>query len=336
MGVVFVADPAHVAHRNPGGHPERPERVDAVLAGARDAGVTDALVPIEPRQATRDELLAVHSPDLLDRLVALDSAGGGVIDPDTSMSPGSLVAALHAAGSGLAAIEALDSGTTAAAFCAVRPPGHHATPTRSMGFCLFNNIAVTAAALRARGERVLILDWDVHHGNGTQAAFYDDPRVAFVSWHQAGLYPGTGSARERGEGAGTGTTVNMPLPPGATGDVYLESFDRVVEPLAEAFAPTWVLVSAGFDAHRRDPLSDMGLSAGDFGALMHRSIELAPARRRIAFLEGGYDLDALSWSAAAALSSMLDVRGARGTSGEEPTSGGPGRLVIDEVARAVT
>src|SRR6185436_3501446 len=157
--------------------------------------------------------------------------------------------AVLAAGAGLDAIDRLDRGDASAAFLAVRPPGHHATPTRAMGFCLLNNVAVTAAALAARGERVIILDWDAHHGNGTQDAFYDDPRVLYVSFHEHPLYPFTGKLHEAGHGAGAGSTINVPLPEGATGDVYLHAMDDLVAPAVEAFAPTWLLLSAGFDGH---------------------------------------------------------------------------------------
>ncbi len=192
-----------------------------------------------------------------------------------------------AAGAGLTAVAALQRGEGAAAFCAVRPPGHHATPTESMGFCLVSNIAVVAAALADAGERVWIFDFDAHHGNGTQAVFYDDPRVLFVSTHQWPLYPGTGRRTETGVGAGAGTTVNIPLPPETTGDVYLRAFDEVIAPVVDRFAPTWLLISAGFDAHRADPLTDLGLSAGDFAAL-----DVARRRARAGRADGG---DARGW-----------------------------------------
>ena len=175
--------------------------------------------------------------------------------------------ALLAAGAGLAAVDALERGEGTAAFCAVRPPGHHAEPDRAMGFCLLNNVAVTAAALRDRGQRVLIVDWDAHHGNGTQDMFWADPDVMYVSLHEWPLYPGTGRLDDVGVGPGAGTTVNFPLPAGATGDVYLAALDDVVAPLVERFAPDWVLVSAGFDAHRADPLTGLGLPSGDFADL---------------------------------------------------------------------
>src|SRR5439155_14320787 len=223
---------------------------------------------------------------------------------DTSASRGSWLAAQLGAGAGLDAITRLDAGEADAAFCAVRPPGHHATPRRPMGFCLLNNIAIAAAALADRGEKVLIVDWDAHHGNGTQDAFYADGRVVYVSMHEYPLYPGTGRLDETGLGAGAGATVNLPFPAGATGDTYRAAIDEVVVPIAERFSPTWVLLSAGFDGHRADPLTGLGLSAGDYGELTRRVVELVPAGRRLVFLEGGYDLDALAASAGACVAAL--------------------------------
>jgi acetoin utilization deacetylase AcuC-like enzyme len=173
-----------------------------------------------------------------------------------------------------------------------------------MGFCLFNNVAVAAAHLAERGERVLVVDYDAHHGNGTQDAFYADDRVVYVSWHQYPLYPGTGALDESGSGQGAGATVNLPMPAGSTGDAYREGFDRVVAPIAERFQPTWLLLSAGFDAHRRDPLTGLDLTAGDYADLTRSLIDLVPAGRRLVFLEGGYDLEGLSRSAGAVVAAL--------------------------------
>lgn len=199
-----------------------------------------------------------------------------------------------------------------------------------MGFCLLNNIAIAAAALADRGERVLVIDYDAHHGNGTQDVFYDDPRVAYVSLHEWPLYPGTGRIDELGAGDATGTTCNVPLPAGATGDLYLRALDEVVAPLAARHAPGWVLVSCGFDAHRADPLTGLALSVGDYAALATRVMQLAPGPGRlIVFLEGGYDLDALREGTASTITSLLGE--ARAPS-EEQTSGGPGRQIVDAAA----
>jgi len=218
----------------------------------------------------------------------------------------------------------------------VRPPGHHAVAERAMGFCLLNNVAVTAAELRSRGERVLVVDWDVHHGNGTQDVFWDDPRVLFVSTHQYPAYPGSGRADETGGARARGTTLNFPLPPGATGDVALTALDEVVAPTVESFAPSWVLVSAGFDAHRADPLAELAWTAGDYRALAARVLAFAPDRARtIAFLEGGYDLDALRVSAGAT-AAVLAGADASVPDDERPSHGGPGRDVVERTRRALT
>jgi acetoin utilization deacetylase AcuC-like enzyme len=267
----------------------------------------------------------VHPGRYVDRLEELTSAGGGPIDADTTTSAASLDAARRAAGAGLEAIARLDAGGGSAAFCAVRPPGHHATPARPMGFCLLNSAAITATALADRGERVLVVDVDAHHGNGTQDVFYGDPRVVYVSFHEWPLYPGTGALDEVGEGAGVGATVNVPLPAGATGDVVRDGIDRVVVPLAERWQPTWLVLSTGYDAHRRDPLTRMGLSSGDYGDITAALLALVPEGRRVAFLEGGYDLDAVRASSAATLSAMAGVA----EHPEAPTSGGPGRRSVD-------
>jgi acetoin utilization deacetylase AcuC-like enzyme len=328
--VLLVATDPRFAEHDPGRrHPERPQRVGAVLSGLDDAG-HDAIRYLEPRAATRAELERVHTSGYLDEIERVCAAGGGALDPDTAASARSWEAATHAAGAGLEAVAALERGDGDAAFCAVRPPGHHALASRAMGFCLVNNVAVTAAHLRDRGDSVLVIDWDAHHGNGTQAMFFDDAKVFYVSMHEWPLYPGTGSIDEIGTGAGTGTTLNFPFPAGTTGDSYLDAIDNVVEPIAEQFRPDWVLISAGFDAHRDDPLTDLGLSAGDYADLTARVISLAPARRVITFLEGGYDLEALRSSTAATASALVG----RELRPEAATSGGPGRAVVGAVRRS--
>ncbi|HMC05359.1 MAG TPA: histone deacetylase [Actinomycetota bacterium] len=330
MRVLVETHPQYQAHDTGPGHPERPARLDAVLAGLEASGAGDALVWAEPRPATPEELGRVHPADHLDVLQRFCAAGGGRLDADTSAVPESWEAALLAAGAGPDAIERIDSGEAEAAFCAVRPPGHHATPTRAMGFCLLNNVAVAAAALAERGERVFVFDWDAHHGNGTQDTFYSDGRVLYVSAHQWPLYPGTGSLDDTGSGAGQGLTLNLPFPAGATGDVYLAAFDEVIAPAVERFAPTWAIVSAGFDAHRADPLTGLGLSAGDYADLTDRLLGLLPGVRVLGFLEGGYDLQALALSAGAFIGTLAGVP----FRPEPATSGGPGRPVVDAVFRS--
>ena len=329
MTVLFATHPAYLEHLAGPRHPERPERLVAVVEGSRLAGAADALVPLEPRPATHAELERIHPSWYLERIEQISGRGGGRLDADTYASPATWTAAALAAGAGLTAVEALRRGEGDAAFCAVRPPGHHATPTESMGFCLISNVAVVAASLADAGERVLIFDYDAHHGNGTQAAFYEDPRVLFVSCHQWPLYPGTGRHDETGSGAGVGTTVNIPLPPGATGDVYLAAFDEIVAPIVDRFGPTWLIISAGFDAHRNDPITDLGLSAGDYAPLTARLLGLVPVGRTVVMLEGGYDLDALQLCSATVLDVLAAGRpGAGGGTSpvvfEPSTSGGPG------------
>ena len=332
MSIAFVTHPQYLAHVAGVGHPERPERLKAVHDGVARAGLGDELVAVAPRPATKAEIELVHDASYVEALERFCRSGGGRLDPDTRAGAASWDAALLAAGAGLSVVDRLDTGEFTAAFCAVRPPGHHALATRAMGFCLFNNVAVTAAALAGRGERVLVVDYDAHHGNGTQATFYDDPRVAYVSVHQHPLYPGTGSVLETGAGQGQGTTANVPVPPGATGDVFRAAVGEVVVPLAEDFRPTWLLVSAGFDAHRADPLTNLALTSGDYADVTNDLLALAPPGRRLAFLEGGYDLEALRDSTAAVLVALAGAR----LRPEAPTSGGPGRDVVDAAAAIQT
>ncbi len=328
MGLVVAGCDVDGDHHDTGpGHPERPPRLAAARAGLADAGF-GGVAPLPRRLATREELARVHSAAYLDALERFCAAGGGHLDPDTVVSPGTWETALAAAGAGLAAIDALVAGLGTAAFVGTRPPGHHADRSRGMGFCLINNIAVAAASLAAAGQRVLIVDWDVHHGNGTQEIFWDDPDVVYFSTHQSPLYPGTGRMGETGGPHALGRTVNVPLPAGATGDVLRKAVDEVLAPVAAWSRPDWVLVSAGFDAHRDDPLADLRLTAGDFADLAVAVAALAPRPGRVAlFLEGGYDLDALQRSVAAAVAAVTGGE----LQPEAPSSGGPGGGVVDAV-----
>ncbi|HTX01998.1 MAG TPA: histone deacetylase [Acidimicrobiales bacterium] len=294
MPVLVAHDPAQDEHDPGPGHPERPSRAAAALRGILRSPAADDLVRFVPRPATPEELAAVHDPQYVRSLHERCAVGGGSLDADTLVDEGSYDLALRAAGAGLDAVARLDAGEADAAFLVLRPPGHHARRDRAMGFCLFNNLAVTAAALLRRGERVLVLDWDAHHGNGTQESFVSEPDLLFVSLHQYPWYPGTGGLGEVGTGAGAGATINVPLPAGTRGDAYRQAVEEVVLPAAEVFAPSWLLVSAGFDAHRDDPLAQLELSAGDFADLTERVARLVAPGRRILFLEGGYDLEALA------------------------------------------
>jgi acetoin utilization deacetylase AcuC-like enzyme len=311
LRVAFCDDPVFGEHDAGPGHPERPERLEAVRRGLRQGGLDEALEPLSPRPATRAELLRVHTPGHVDRVAAAE--GKSVrFDPDTAMGPRSYAAALRAAGGVVDAVERVLDGAIDRAFCSARPPGHHATPDRAMGFCLLNNVALGAAAALARGlTRVAVIDFDVHHGNGTQETFYRDRRVLFVSSHQFPFYPGTGDLDEAGEGEGRGFTVNLPMPAG-TGDAdYRRAYREIVEPIGRAFDPELVLVSAGFDPHRDDPLGGMAMTAAGFAELMDVCLAVASSAARgrlVAVLEGGYDLDGIADSTAAVVGRMLGRR----------------------------
>ena len=325
--VILVVTQGCAQHEVGAGHPERPARLSAALAGLRDAGLDDAIDLVAAQPAPLPAILRVHDAALIERLSALDELGGGFIDGDTAMNAHSFGAARLAAGAGLVAIEQLRAGTHRAALCVVRPPGHHATPSTAMGFCLFNSIGVTAAALVAAGERVAIIDFDAHHGNGTQEVFYESDQVLFVSLHQFPWYPGTGRVDEIGRGPGAGYTVNIPFAAGTSGDAYRHAFEAVVWPKIEGFRPTWILVSAGYDGHRLDPLAQLGLTSGDYGDLARQLVAMAPSGRLIAFLEGGYHLDSLASSVAATVGAFADVS----VHAEEASSGSRADHVIAAV-----
>jgi len=290
------------------GHAESPLRLRAVL-DALDHDRFAALDRIEAPRATREQLVRVHDADYVERILASAPAEGHLrLDEDTLMSPASAEAALRAAGAAVAAVDAVMSGDGERAFCAVRPPGHHATRDQAMGFCLFNNIAVAAAhALQAHGlKRVAIADFDVHHGNGTQDIFERDPRVLFISSHQLPLYPGTGQENERG----AGNIVNAPLSPGDGSYAFRELWDGALLPRLMAFKPQLVLISAGFDAHRDDPLADLRLGSEDYAWITERLIDVARAHaggKVVSSLEGGYNLAALASSASAHVAALGEL-----------------------------
>jgi acetoin utilization deacetylase AcuC-like enzyme len=333
MPVLYATHERFLEHDTGYGHPERPARLEAVEAGIDAAGLREALVRVVPVAASADDLARVHPVAYQRALAEFCAAGGGYLDGDTHVGRASWDAALLAAGAGLELVRRLDAGEGEVGFCAVRPPGHHALASRAMGFCLFNNVAVAAATLADRGERVLVVDYDAHHGNGTQDLFWADPRVFYVSMHEWPNYPGTGRIDDAGAGPGLGATLNFPFPAGTTGDVYRQAVDEVLVPEVAAFAPTWLLVSAGFDAHRRDPLTDLGLTAGDYADLTATLVELVPPGRRLLFLEGGYDLEALASCTGSVLSVLVDGGAHRP---EPASSGGPGASVCHQVAERLS
>ena len=298
--------PACLQHDPGPAHPESPARLRAVLA-ALDRDRFAALDRIEAPRASREALTRVHTPAYVERILASVPATGTLrLDEDTLMSPASAEAALRAAGALVAAVDAVMNDPASRAFCAVRPPGHHATTDQAMGFCLFNNVAVGAAhALAAHGlARVAIADFDVHHGNGTQDIFAAEPRVLFLSSHQSPLYPGSGSADE----TGAGNLVNAPLPADTGSQAFRQAWAEQLLPQLDAFAPQLLLISAGFDAHRADPLAQLQLEADDYAWLTARLVDIARTHARgrvVSTLEGGYDLDALAASAAAHVSALM-------------------------------
>lgn len=299
-GTGIAADPNVIRHDTGPGHPEQPARFAAVMNRLEKSDILRGLVRLPARMATDDELALVHARryiELVDREVAHDQAQ--LSTGDTDICPESADIARRAAGCVLSAVDAVFSGEIGNAFCAVRPPGHHANATRGMGFCLFNNVAIAAryAQRRHGAERVLIADWDVHHGNGTQDIFYEDGSVLFFSTHQSPWYPGTGDVVERGEGAGVGKTINCPLPAGTGGPKILGAFREQLLPAARAFHPDLVLLSAGFDSRRDDPLGQFLLTDADFRDLTLMMTSLADeycGGRLISVLEGGYNLEGLA------------------------------------------
>ena len=303
MGRVgIVTHPAYLEHDMGRQHPESPERLRAIVARLESTGTMSKLTRVSPRKAETKWITHVHDPAYVQRLKdRAPSTGYASLDSDTSLSPGSLPAAHLAVGGALAAVDAVMSTQVDQVFCAVRPPGHHAEANRAMGFCLYNNVAIAARYIQERYglERVLIVDWDVHHGNGTQHAFEDDPSVLFFSTHQYPYYPGTGSEAERGTGRGEGATINVPMYGGQGTDEYRDIFHQVLVPAAAVFRPEFVLISAGFDAHRDDPLASMGITDEGYGELTRIVGSIAQTHcegRIVACLEGGYDLRALAAS----------------------------------------
>ena len=296
----YLYDPIYLQHQTEWGHPERPERLTAIDKKLREAPYYSELLRVTPRKADYKFIELIHDHSYITRVKKEVESGESYLDSmDTSICGKSFEVALYAAGGGLAMCDAIMRGEAVHGFCAVRPPGHHAERDYAAGFCIFNNIAIAARYLQTEHglKKVAIVDWDVHHGNGTQHSFEQDESVLYVSTHQYPYYPGTGSYREKGSGSGEGYTLNVPMEAGAGDEEYLEAFEKTIVPELEDFEPEIILISAGFDGHRNDPLSAIGLSTGTFQKFTEMLLGVARgccSNRVIAFLEGGYNLQALA------------------------------------------
>ncbi len=296
-----------------GAHPESAKRLAVVEELFNDTDLHPHLLRLQPREAEVEELSEVHDRLYILQVKEASASGVRALDPDTFISPESYEEARLAAGGVLAAVDAVAAGEVKNAFCAVRPPGHHAERERAMGFCLFNNVAVAAryAQMKHGLEKILIVDWDVHHGNGTQNAFYDDPTVLYFSIHQYPHYPGTGTRDQAGKGKGAGFTINLPLPAGSGDREYREAFENILIPAVDRFAPDLILISAGFDAHKDDPLAGMQVTEKGFSDMTECLVRLADKYahgRIVSVLEGGYSLSALQRSVKAHLSALIGLK----------------------------
>jgi acetoin utilization deacetylase AcuC-like enzyme len=316
MPVALFTDRRMLEHRTPTRHPERPERLQAILRHLERTGYLATCPEGRVREVEDNVLQRIHPAGYLQRVTDLESAGGGMLDPDTWVFEGSNLAARLAAGACVEAVSYVMGGKDRSALCLVRPPGHHARPASGMGFCIYANIAVAAAEALARFglNRVLIADFDVHHGNGTQEVFYDSERVGFLSIHRYPFYPGTGAGDESGTGAGLGYTMNIPLPYGTSRSAYHAAFRSGLERLADRLRPEIVFVSAGFDAHAEDPVGDLGLEVEDFEIITKELVSVANTHaqgRIVSVLEGGYNVPILAGSVVAHLQAL----GAESTKG---------------------
>jgi acetoin utilization deacetylase AcuC-like enzyme len=334
MAVGYVYDPIYLKH-DTGQHVENARRLEAIISHLEQTGLKSRLTLVKPRPATVEELALVHQEQYISHIREVARRGGGWLDPDTVMSPDSYEVALYAAGGVIRAVEAVMGGEIASAFALVRPPGHHATSRQAMGFCLFNNIAIATqyALAQYNLERILIVDFDVHHGNGTQGTFYDNPRVMYISTHEYPFYPGTGSLEETGSGAAEGTNINIPLPAGCGDEEYLKVFEQIIVPAAKRFKPQFILVSAGSDNHWADPLAMMQVSVAGFGQMARIIKGLADelCNGRLVFtLEGGYNLDALAASVKATFDILLGS-----TSIDDPLGGAPRRFGAADIDRLI-
>jgi acetoin utilization deacetylase AcuC-like enzyme/formylglycine-generating enzyme required for sulfatase activity len=320
----FVYHDIYLAHRTSPGHPESPQRLVAILERLKAEGLYDRLYHVVPSPASRRWLTTVHTPEYVDRVEGSCQGRMGYFDSiDVSISPKSYEAALMAAGGVMAAVDAVMDNRIENAFCAVRPPGHHAVKDAAMGFCIFNNVAVAARYIQKKYNlpKVLIVDWDVHHGNATQAMFYDDPNVLYFGVHQYPFYPGTGAESEKGAGPGLNYNINVPLPAGAGDEVYLKVFEEKLRPAALDFHPDFILISAGFDAYKDDPIGSMKVTVEGFARLTRIVKDIAQQccrGRLVSVLEGGYDLQGLAASVEAHIRVLMEGTPAATDSGWQP------------------
>ncbi|MGR3178668.1 MAG: histone deacetylase family protein [Candidatus Anammoxibacter sp.] len=292
---IILYDDVFLEHNTGSGHPENAQRLLNTTKYLKSTGLWSKTRLVKPAKSTIENINVVHDKKYIDQVELLSEKGGGMVDPDTVVSSNSFKAALFAAGAGITAIDNVMDGSCKSAFCLVRPPGHHAIPLRGMGFCLFNNVAVSVKYLQSKYkiERILIVDWDVHHGNGTQDVFYDDPSVLFFSIHRYPFYPGSGSEMEKGNGSGYGYTINVPLSYGIESAEYISKFKEVIDGKAKEFSPQFIIISAGFDAYIDDPVGGLGLEIADFADLTKIVVQLAQEcceNRIVSCLEGGYNL----------------------------------------------
>jgi acetoin utilization deacetylase AcuC-like enzyme len=311
-GTGWVYDAAYLDHDAGAGHPESPERLRAIVAHLETVGLMDKLTPIRPTPAALEWVTTIHSPEYVASVERACREGRTLLDAgDTGICPKSYDVALLAVGGVLGAVDAVTAGSVRNAFCAVRPPGHHALKDQAMGFCLFDNVAIGARYVQRKYglQKVLIVDWDVHHGNGTQAAFYDDPTVLYFSVHRSPFYPGSGAETETGSGSGEGYTVNVPLPAGSGDAEYVKAFEEVLKPKALSFRPDFVFISAGFDAHDGDPLGGMKVTTNGYASLTRIVTGIADhccEGRVVSVLEGGYNTKAVAESVEAHLRVLLN------------------------------